>query len=152
MLTPTTKRQIGEANGNCLACTVVARGLFLCLQLLRGKCRKAPESLSRSLHSHQMQLRRERVHFYLSTLLKGKMPISFACASGEENRDAQCQMRCKNGFALSVGVRLSTQEALRCISMNSRLTTFYLNQKIKQGFFLYYISCNENNVGKFLKL
>jgi hypothetical protein len=28
MLTPTTKRQIGEANGNCLACTVVARGLF----------------------------------------------------------------------------------------------------------------------------
>jgi hypothetical protein len=80
------------------------------------------------------------------------MPISFACASGEENRDAQCQMRCKNGFALCVGVRLSTQEAPRCISMNSRLTTFYLNQKIKQGFFLYYISCNENNVGKFLKL
>jgi hypothetical protein len=38
---------------------------------------------------------------------------------------------------------LSTQEAPRCISMNATLTTFYLLKKIKQGFFLYYISCKE---------
>jgi hypothetical protein len=48
---------------------------------------------------------------------------------------------------------LSTQEAPRCIGMNATLTTFYLLKKIKQGFFLYYISCKEKiNVGKFLKL
>jgi hypothetical protein len=38
---------------------------------------------------------------------------------------------------------LSTQEATRCIGMNATLTTFYLLKKIKQGFFLYYISCKE---------
>jgi hypothetical protein len=38
---------------------------------------------------------------------------------------------------------LSTQEAPRCIDMNATLTTFYLLKKIKQGFFLYYISCKE---------
>jgi hypothetical protein len=47
---------------------------------------------------------------------------------------------------------LSTQEAPRCIGMNATLTTFYLLKKIKQGFFLYYISCKKINVGKFLKL
>jgi hypothetical protein len=37
--------------------------------------------------------------------------------------------------------------------MNATLTTFYLIQKIKQGFFLYYISCKEKiNVGKIQKL
>jgi hypothetical protein len=36
-----------------------------------------------------------------------------------------------------------TQEAPRCIGMNATLTTFYLIQKMKQGFFLYYISCKE---------
>jgi hypothetical protein len=46
-----------------------------------------------------------------------------------------------------------TQEAPRCIDMNATLTTFYLIQKIKQVFFLYYISCKEKiNVGKVLKL
>jgi hypothetical protein len=38
---------------------------------------------------------------------------------------------------------ICTQEASRCIGMNATLTTFYLIQKIKQGFFLYYISCKE---------
>jgi hypothetical protein len=38
---------------------------------------------------------------------------------------------------------LSTQEAPRCIGMNATLTTFYLLKKIKQGFFLYYISYKE---------
>jgi hypothetical protein len=37
----------------------------------------------------------------------------------------------------------STQETPRCIGMNATLTTFYLIQKIKQGFFLYNISCKE---------
>jgi hypothetical protein len=37
-----------------------------------------------------------------------------------------------------------TQEAPRCIGMNATLTTFYLILKIKQGFFLYFISCKEN--------
>jgi hypothetical protein len=36
-----------------------------------------------------------------------------------------------------------TQEAPRCIGMNATLTTFYLIRKIKQRFFLYYISCKE---------
>jgi hypothetical protein len=36
-----------------------------------------------------------------------------------------------------------TQEAPRCIGMNATPATFYLIQKIKQGFFLYYISCKE---------
>jgi hypothetical protein len=54
-----------------------------------------------------MQLRRERVYFYLSSLLRGKTPISFARVVGEENRDAQCQMRSKNRLALSVGVSLT---------------------------------------------
>jgi hypothetical protein len=36
-----------------------------------------------------------------------------------------------------------TQEAPRCTGMNATLTTFYLTLKIKQGFFLYYISCKE---------
>jgi hypothetical protein len=31
----------------------------------------------------------------------------------------------------------------RCIGMNATHTTFYLLKKIKQGFFLYYISCKE---------
>jgi hypothetical protein len=35
------------------------------------------------------------------------------------------------------------QEAPRCNGMSATLTTFYLIQKIKQGFFLYYISCKE---------
>jgi hypothetical protein len=38
---------------------------------------------------------------------------------------------------------LSTQEAPRCIGMNATLTTFYLLKKIKQGFFLYYISSKQ---------
>jgi hypothetical protein len=38
---------------------------------------------------------------------------------------------------------ISTQEAPRCIGMNAILTMFYLIQKVKQGFFLYYISCKE---------
>jgi hypothetical protein len=33
-----------------------------------------------------------------------------------------------------------TQEAPRCIGMNATLITIYLIQKIKQEFFLYYIS------------
>jgi hypothetical protein len=37
----------------------------------------------------------------------------------------------------------STQETPRCIGMNATLTTFYLIQKIKQGSFLYNISCKE---------
>jgi hypothetical protein len=45
-----------------------------------------------------------------------------------------------------------TQEAQRCIDMNATLITFYLLKKIKQGFFLYYISYNKINVGKILKL
>jgi hypothetical protein len=46
-----------------------------------------------------------------------------------------------------------TQEAPRCIGMDATFATFYLIQKIKQGFFLYYISCKEKiNVGKVLKL
>jgi hypothetical protein len=36
-----------------------------------------------------------------------------------------------------------TQEGPRCIGMNETLTTFYLIQKIKQGFFLFYVSCKE---------
>jgi hypothetical protein len=47
----------------------------------------------------------------------------------------------------------STQEAPRCISMNATLTTFYLIQKIKQGFFSYTIfHAKKINVGKILKL
>jgi predicted KAP-like P-loop ATPase len=45
-----------------------------------------------------------------------------------------------------------TQEAPRCIGMNATLTTFYLIQKIKQGFFLYYISCKENKCRKNFKI
>jgi hypothetical protein len=45
-----------------------------------------------------------------------------------------------------------TQEAPRCISMNATLTTFYLNQKIKQGFFLTIFHVEKINVGKILKL
>jgi hypothetical protein len=41
---------------------------------------------------------------------------------------------------------LSTQEAPRCIGMNATLTTFYLLKKIKQGFFIYYISCKEKEM------
>jgi hypothetical protein len=47
---------------------------------------------------------------------------------------------------------LSTQEAPGCIGMNATLTTFYLIQKIKQGFFLCYISCKENKCWKNFKL
>jgi hypothetical protein len=47
---------------------------------------------------------------------------------------------------------LSTQEAPRCIGMNATLTTFYLIQKIKQGFFLYYIFCKENKFWKSFKI
>jgi hypothetical protein len=36
-----------------------------------------------------------------------------------------------------------TQEAPRCTGMKATLTTFYLLKKIKQGFFLNYISCKE---------
>jgi hypothetical protein len=38
---------------------------------------------------------------------------------------------------------LCTQEAPRGNGMNATLTTIYLISKIKQGFFLYYISCKE---------
>jgi hypothetical protein len=48
---------------------------------------------------------------------------------------------------------LSTQEAPGCIGMNATLTTFYLIQKIKQGFFSYAIfPVKKINVGKILKL
>jgi hypothetical protein len=47
---------------------------------------------------------------------------------------------------------LSTQEAPRCIGMNATLTTFYLLKKIKQEFFLYYISCKENKCWKNFKI
>jgi hypothetical protein len=47
---------------------------------------------------------------------------------------------------------LSTHEAPRCIGMNATLTTFYLLMKIKQGFFLYYISCKENKGWKSFKI
>jgi hypothetical protein len=46
----------------------------------------------------------------------------------------------------------STQEAPRCIGMNATLTTFYLIQKIKQGFFLCYIPCKENKCWKNFKI
>jgi hypothetical protein len=36
--------------------------------------------------------------------------------------------------------------------MNATLTTFYLIQKIKQDFFLYYISCKENKCWKIFKI
>jgi hypothetical protein len=36
--------------------------------------------------------------------------------------------------------------------MNATLTTFYLIRKIKQGFFLYYISCKENKCWKGFKI
>jgi hypothetical protein len=39
-----------------------------------------------------------------------------------------------------------TREAPRCIGMNATLATFYLIRKIKQGFFLYYISCKEKKM------
>jgi hypothetical protein len=45
-----------------------------------------------------------------------------------------------------------TQEAPRCIGINATLTTFYPIQKIKQGFFLYYISCKENKCWKSFKI
>jgi hypothetical protein len=45
-----------------------------------------------------------------------------------------------------------TQEAPRCIGMNATHTTIYLILEIKQWFFLYYISCKENNCWKNLKL
>jgi hypothetical protein len=41
-----------------------------------------------------------------------------------------------------------TQDAPRCIGMSATLTTFYLLKKIKQEFFLYYISCKENKCWK----
>jgi hypothetical protein len=44
-----------------------------------------------------------------------------------------------------------TQEVPRCIGMNATHITIYLLQKIKQGFFLYYIDC-KINVGQVLKL
>jgi hypothetical protein len=47
---------------------------------------------------------------------------------------------------------LSTQEAPRCIGMNATLITFYLLKKIKQGFFLYYISCKKNKCWKNFKI
>jgi hypothetical protein len=46
----------------------------------------------------------------------------------------------------------STQEAPRCNGMSATLTTFYLLKKIKQGFFLYYISCKENKCWKNFKI
>jgi hypothetical protein len=53
-------------------------------------------------------------------------------------------------FSEGFGQRLNTflepfctQEAPRCIGMNATLITFYFLKKIKQGFFLYYISCKE---------
>jgi hypothetical protein len=45
-----------------------------------------------------------------------------------------------------------TQEAPRCIGMNATITTFYLLKKIKQEFFLYYISCKENKCWKNFKI
>jgi hypothetical protein len=45
-----------------------------------------------------------------------------------------------------------TQEAPRCTGMNATLTTFFLLNKIKQGFFLYYISCKENKCLKNFKI
>jgi hypothetical protein len=45
-----------------------------------------------------------------------------------------------------------TQEAPRCNGMSATLTTFYLLKKIKQGFFLYYISCKENKCWKNFKI
>jgi hypothetical protein len=46
-----------------------------------------------------------------------------------------------------------TQETQRCIDMNATLTAFlYLNLKIKQGIFLYYISCKENKCWKSCKI
>jgi hypothetical protein len=47
---------------------------------------------------------------------------------------------------------LSTQEAPRCNGMSATLTTFYLLKKIKQGFFLYHISCKENKCWKNFKI
>jgi hypothetical protein len=45
-----------------------------------------------------------------------------------------------------------TQKAPRCIGMNATLTTLYLIQKIKQGFFLYYIPYKENKCWKNFKI
>jgi hypothetical protein len=36
--------------------------------------------------------------------------------------------------------------------MNATLTSFYLIQEIKQGFFLYYISCKENECWENFKM
>jgi hypothetical protein len=45
-----------------------------------------------------------------------------------------------------------TQEAPRCTGMNATLRTFCLIQKIKQGFFLYHISCKQNKCWKKIKI
>jgi flavin-dependent dehydrogenase len=46
-----------------------------------------------------------------------------------------------------------TQEALRCSGMNATLTTFYLIQKIKQGFYYTIFPVKEKiNVGKIFKI
>jgi hypothetical protein len=45
-----------------------------------------------------------------------------------------------------------TQEAPRCIGMNATLTTFYLIQKIKQGFSYTIFPVKKINVEKILKL
>jgi hypothetical protein len=45
-----------------------------------------------------------------------------------------------------------TQEAPKCIGMNATLTTFYLIQKIKQGFSYTIFPVKKNNVGKILNL
>jgi hypothetical protein len=45
-----------------------------------------------------------------------------------------------------------TQEAPRCIDMNATYTTLYLIQKIKEGFFLYYISYKGNKDWKNFKI
>jgi hypothetical protein len=46
----------------------------------------------------------------------------------------------------------STQEAPRCNGISATLTTIYLLKKIKQGFFLYYISYKENKCWKNFKI
>jgi hypothetical protein len=45
-----------------------------------------------------------------------------------------------------------TQEAPRCIGMNATLTTFYLIQKIKQGFSYTIFPVKKNKCWKSLKL
>jgi hypothetical protein len=45
-----------------------------------------------------------------------------------------------------------TQEAPRCIGMNATLTTFYLNQKIKQRFFVTIFPVKKNKCWKNFKI